>query len=189
MVYVFEGARNSGKTYLSNYISEHFSIPRFQFDFGPHFNLLGLESKNNRESHSFSMGKELMLMQLSRDLSGPSCVNDFIHDRGILTVLAWGLSENRISKDDVTNQIKYIKENRLLDNITIIYITGNNPDKSDRNKDQWDYADKSNSERESFEFVISIFKDFNIGKIYEFTNNFDSGSLLNIKSTFENIIF
>ena len=64
MVYVFEGARNSGKTHLSKHISKKFGIARFQFDFVNHFNLLGLQSKDNKEAHSFSMGKELMLMQM-----------------------------------------------------------------------------------------------------------------------------
>ena len=69
MLYVFEGARNSGKTYLSTEISHIMGLPRFQFDFGKYFNLLGLESKDNREAHSFSMGKEMMLMQIARDIN------------------------------------------------------------------------------------------------------------------------
>jgi hypothetical protein len=187
MVYIFEGARNSGKTYLSNHISSKFNIPRFQFDFGNHFNLLGLESKDNREAHSFSMGKELMLMQLSKDLS--KSLDHFIHDRGILTVLAWGLSENRISKEDVIKQIDYIKSKRLLDNCIIIYIEGHNPDQSDRNKDQWDYADRDNSEKEAFDFVISKFKEAELNKVYAFENGFNESSLANIETLFEHILF
>jgi len=186
MVYVFEGARNSGKTYLSKHISDKFRISRFQFDFGNHFNLLDLKSKDNKEAHSFSMGKELMLMQLSKDLLNAP---DFIHDRGILTVLAWGLSENRISKDDVIKQIEYIRDNHLLDNITIVYVYGDNPDKSDRNKDQWDYADGNNLERDAFEFVISKFKKLGAKKIYRLKNNFDLGSILSLESFFEYLLF
>ena len=155
MIYVFEGARNSGKSYLSTEVSKRMDIPRFQFDFGKYFNLLNLKSKDNKESHSFSMGKELMLMQIARDLNDKA--PNFIHDRGIMTVLAWGLSENRITTDDVIEQANFIKNNGLLDGIFIILINGKNPDSSDRNKDQWDYADESDLEREAFQFVYDVF--------------------------------
>jgi hypothetical protein len=181
MIYVFEGSRNSGKTYLSTEISKLVGIPRFQFDFGSYFNLLGLSSKDNREAHSFSMGKELMLMQMAKDINLP----DFIHDRGILTVLAWGISENRISKSDAAKQILYIKNSGLMSGITVLYIDGDNPNKSDRNKDQWDYADKSSAERKAFEFVISKFNEIGIGNLKVFKNTFDTKTVLELKSFFE----
>ena len=106
MIYVFEGARNSGKTHLSNYVSKKYGIPRFQFNFGGYFNLLGLSSNGNREAHSFSMGKELMLLQLAKEFT--LSLPDFIHDRGIVTVLAWGMYEKRISFAEMTSQIDYI---------------------------------------------------------------------------------
>ena len=176
MVYVFEGSRNSGKTFLSTHVADEFSIERFQFNFGPYFNLLGLDSKDNREAHSFSMGKELMLMQLSADLSSNS-LKSFIHDRGILTVLSWGLSENRISKNTVIEQLEFIRDNELLSNITIIHIAGNNPDRGDRNKDQWDYAELDNAERSSFEFVIYKFIELGFDNISVFNNEFTDESV------------
>ena len=89
MVYVFEGPRNSGKTFISKLISEKFNIQRYQFSFADYFSRLGLESQNSKEAHAFSMGKELMLMQLFKDLvpiESNGNVFSFIHDRGILTV-------------------------------------------------------------------------------------------------------
>jgi hypothetical protein len=74
-----------------------------------------------------------------------------------MTVLAWGLSENRITPDDVIKQANFIKNSGLLDGIFIILIDGKNPDSSDRNKDQWDYADESDLERKSFQFVYDVF--------------------------------
>jgi len=171
MIYVFEGPRNSGKTYLSKAMESKLNLPRFQFDFGAYFNLLELESKDNREAHSFSMGKELMIMQIARDMKRKH-MSDFIHDRGILTVLAWGLSENRITKDDVTKQIEFIMDNELMSEITVIYINGNNPDKSDRNKDQWDYAELDDVERSAFEFVIYKFIELGFDNIRIFQNEF-----------------
>ena len=186
MIYVFEGSRNSGKTYLSNRISDLLNLKRFQFEFGQGFNLLGLESKNNRETHSFSMGKELMILQLGRDLKGD--IPSFIHDRGILSVLAWGLFENRISEEDIKNQINYIIKNKLLNNFFILYIEGNNPNKSERNKDQWDYADKNPRERECFDFVISKFKESGFDHIYVFENDFTENSVSSMETLFKNII-
>lgn len=175
MIYVFEGPRNSGKTYLSKAIESKLNLPRFQFDFGNYFNLLELRSKDNKEAHSFSMGKELMIMQIAKDLK--KSMPDFIHDRGILTVLAWGLSENRITRDDVIKQIEFIRDKNLMSEISVIYINGNNPDKSDRNKDQWDYAELDNSERSSFEFVIYKFIELGFDNISVFNNEFTDKSV------------
>ena len=93
MIYVFEGGRNSGKTFLSDYVSKTFGVHKFKFDFVNYFKGLNLTSENSRETHFFAMGKELMLMQLSRDLG----IEDFILDRGIVTVFSWALLEKRIS--------------------------------------------------------------------------------------------
>jgi hypothetical protein len=187
MVYVFEGIRNSGKTYLSNHISDEFEMERFQFNFGPYFNLLDLESKDNREAHSFSMGKELMLMQLTKDLSDKS-IGNFIHDRGILTVLSWGLSENRITKDDVIKQLEFIDSNKLLSNMTIIHINGNNPNRENRNKDQWDYADNDDSESVAFDYVKEKLIEICNIEIHTITNRFDAGSVSNLDLLFKTLI-
>jgi hypothetical protein len=185
MIYVFEGPRNSGKTYLSQKISENIDdLSRFQFDFVNYFDLLRLTSKDNTEAHSFAMGKELMIMQIARDLNGKNCIGNFIHDRGILTVLAWGLSENRITKAEVIRQIEFIIKNDLLSDIHIIYICGDNPDTQDRNKDQWDYADNNDLEKNAFEFVISKFNEIKPNCIQKFYNNFKPDSLEKL----ENII-
>jgi len=185
MVYVFEGPRNSGKTFLSEYISESFHIPRFQFKFADFFRDLNLKSENSKEAHAFSLGKEFMLMQLVNDLSPRS----FVHDRGILTVLVWGLLENRISEDEARDQIEILKKYSLLDDIVIIYIKGENPDKSDRSKDQWDHIDGNPRERETYEKVITMFQEADLHKIWIFENKFDDQSVDRIGSMFEEIIF
>jgi hypothetical protein len=192
MVYVFEGPRNSGKTFLSNFIAEKFDMPRYQFAFADYFSRLNLESQNSREAHAFAMGKELMLMQLFKDLDPCNYLTDpfsFIHDRGILTVLAWGIMEGRITESEMEDQVRMIYQMGLMDEISIIFITGDNPDKGERNKDQWDRIDGDNRELESYLKVISVFEKYNIGKITKFTNNFDDDSLFNITKTFEDILF
>lgn len=185
MIYCFEGARNSGKTFLSNYISGQLGTERFQFDFGQYFNLLDLKSTDNREAHSFAMGKELMLMQLGRDVKN---LGDFIHDRGILTVLAWGISDNRISKDDAIEQIEFILKNDLLRNVFILYIDGDNPIKRNCVKDQWDYADNNSKEREAFEFVMSEFEKRECRSIVRFKNEFNQESLIKLYNLFNSLL-
>ena len=176
MVYVFEGSRNSGKTFLSTEVSSISGIPRFQFDFSGGFDLLNLESKDNREAHCFSVGKELMLMQISRDVKE---LTDFIHDRGIVTVLAWGLLENRIKESDVDLHIKYLKEKNLFSGIRIVYIEGENPKKRVGGKDRWDYADSGSFEKDCFEFVLSKFKKENI-PFFRFKNYFNHSSVTDL---------
>ena len=173
MVYVFEGPRNSGKTFLSNIISSSFGIPRFQFDFSGSFKMLNLDSKS-REAHSFAMGKELMLLQLHRDL--PSIDKNFIHDRGILSVLAWGMAEKRISFSQALSQLDYVIQNKLLQNSAIVYIEGNNPDQSERNKDQWDFSDGGSEEKQTYEFLLIELQKRGFSRVIRFKNDFTSYS-------------
>jgi hypothetical protein len=64
-----------------------------------------------------------------------------------------------------------------MSEISVIYINGNNPDKSDRNKDQWDYAELDNLERSSFEFVIYKFVELGFDNIRIFQNEFTDESV------------
>jgi hypothetical protein len=192
MVYVFEGPRNSGKSFLSDYISTSFDLQRFQFQFAEYFKRLNIQSQNSKEAHAFALGKEFMLMQLFRDLSivdGAGIDYSFIHDRGILTVLAWGIMEGRITEDEMEEQILIIRDQSLMSDISIIFITGDNPEKSDRNKDQWDHIDGDSRELEAYNKVISKFEKYGIAKIWKFTNRFDEESLADITLMFENILF
>jgi hypothetical protein len=182
MIYVFEGSRNSGKTFLSDHISKTFSLPKYKFDFVNYFNDLKLNSHNSKETHLFAMGKELMLMQISRDLG----IEDLILDRGIITVFSWALLENRISKEEVRDQIKMVCDRNLMKGITIIHIEGNNPDKSSRNKDNWDHLDFSLEEKECCDFVIEEFKN-NGFNVFCFKNNFTDKDKENIEFIFNSI--
>ena len=183
MVYVFEGPRNSGKTFLSKIISASFGIPRFQFDFSGSFKMLNLDSKS-REAHSFAMGKELMLMQLTKDLN--KAMPRFIHDRGILSVLTWGILENRISKSQALSQLDYVINSGLLDQIQVIYISGKNPQKRVMTKDDWDFAEMSTRESDIYDSLLSKFPQKNLSI---FHNSFDPESIENIKNLFsENLI-
>ena len=183
MIYLFEGVRNSGKTFLSDHIKKTFKIPKFKFDFVEYFKGLNLSSENSRETHFFAIGKEMMIMQLSKDLQ----INDFILDRGIITVFSWALLEKRITSEEVTNQIKLICDKNLLKNTCIIYIEGKNPNETPREKDTWDHLDFSEDEKKYCDFVIKEFEK-NGFKVFYFSNNFKEKDVQNIESLFEQIL-
>jgi adenylate kinase family enzyme len=187
MIIIFEGCRNSGKTFLSKKISEDLSIQRYQFDFVNYFAGLNLKSNGSESSQSFSMGKDLMLMQLNRD---GFIKDDLIIDRGFLTVLSWGILEKRVDFPTAKNQMKILADNDLTKDAHVIYIEGENPDKSERNKDQWDDIEKSGSERVSYELMLGhIESTYPQVGVTRFKNNFNEQSikeLINIVSNVRN---
>jgi hypothetical protein len=190
MLYVFEGPRNSGKTFLSNHISEKFKIQRFQFLFAQFFKDLNLSS-GSKEAHAFALGKELMIMQIFNDLAFKS--NDgkdlnVIHDRGILTVFAWGLMEGRITEQEMEDQMRIIKEYGLMEKVEIIFITGENPNNPQRTKDQWDHIDGDSREIQCYHKVISKLQDMGICSVKGFKNEFSENSLPDVENFFETIL-
>lgn len=183
MIYLFEGSRNSGKTFLSDHISKKFNLPKFKFDFSGYFESLKMTSQSSRETHSFALGKELMIMQISRDLG----IEDFILDRGIITVFSWALLEKRSTEEEIVDQIKMVCEKNLIKGISVIYIEGSNPDKSSRNKDSWDHLDFNLEEKRYCDFVINEFQK-NGFQIYYFHNNFGEKDKENMEFIFSNIL-
>jgi hypothetical protein len=57
-----------------------------------------------------------------------------------------------------------------------------NPDKSDRNKDQWDYAELDDKERSAFKFVIFKFMELGFQNVKIFENKFDAESIETLKN-------
>ena len=69
------------------------------------------------------------------------------------------------------------------------FITGDNPDKGERNKDEWDRIDGDSRELESYLKTINMFEKYGIAKIWRFENHFNDGSLQDIILLFEEILF
>ena len=178
MLVIFEGARNSGKSYLAGRAADYNNIPLYKFEFVKWFNDLKL-SDNSRETHLFALGKELQILQTNRD----GVLSPLILDRGFLSVLVWGVLSKRISFDEAIDELNQIMNSGLLENCKIYYIHGDNPDKSDRNKDNWDFRDNSSDEKFLYEKFISHivenysgpFDDFSI---YTFENKFNETSII-----------
>ena len=177
MLVIFEGARNSGKTHLAQKAAEHNNLSLYKFEFVKWFNELGLLD-NSKESHLFALGKELQLLQANRD----GILQPIILDRGFLTVLVWGVLSNRISYEDAIQQLDTIVSSRLLENCKVYYIHGNNPNKSDRNKDNWDFRVNTSDEKHLYEkfiqYILEAYPSFDNFSIYSFENKFDETSII-----------
>ena len=177
MLVIFEGARNSGKTYLAQRAAEYNKIPLYKFEFVKWFNDLSL-ADDSRESHLFALGKELQLLQANRD----EILQPIILDRGFLTVLVWGVLSKRIDFDEAIEQLDKIVSSNLLENCKVYYIHGDNPNKSDRNKDNWDFRDNTSDEKFLYEKFIShlleTYPSFANFSIFSFENKFNETSII-----------
>lgn len=179
MIYFIEGARNSGKTYISEKIANSLGIPRYQYEFAFWFKELALVD-NSIAAHQFALGKESMLLQLIRDgMVRSKC----IIDRGIFSVLAWGVVEGRISDKEALKEMNSFIERGLMSNVGFIYVYGDNPSGNRKNKDHWDKNEDSRDEEVNLmerylDYVETV--DPNI-IIHRIKNTFDSKSIDKIK--------
>lgn len=177
MLVIFEGARNSGKTHLAQKASEFNKVPLYKFEFVKWFNELNL-SDDSRESHLFALGKELQLLQANRD----GILNPIILDRGFLTVLVWGVLSKRIPFEEALDELNKIVHSGLLENCKVYYIHGENPNKSERNKDNWDFRDNTSDEKFLYEklilHILNVYPSFENFSIHSFENKFDETSII-----------
>lgn len=188
MVYFIEGARNSGKSHISEWVNNNIGIKRFQYEFAKWFLFLEL-SDSSTEAHSFAVGKETMLLQLIRD----SIINgDYVIDRGIFSVLAWGVMEERITREQAESQLDELISSGLLNNCTFVYLYGKNPDGHRPKKDYWDKNETtSDIEAEIMESFINYTENklpstdptdnLSTRNIHWINNKFDDSTLDEIK--------
>ena len=177
MLVIFEGARNSGKTYLAQKASDHNNIPLYKFEFVKWFNELKLED-TSREPHLFALGKELQLLQANRD----GILQPIILDRGFLTVLVWGVLSKRIDFEEAIDELNKIISSGLLKNCKVFYVHGDNPNKSGRNKDNWDFRDNTTDEKHLYakfiQHILDCYPSFDDFSILSFENKFDETSII-----------
>ena len=179
MIILIEGARNSGKTFLVDKLE---SASRYKFPFPYWFDKLGLEN-NSKECHNFGLSKEIIFHELNRD----GHLNHVLLDRGIFTVLVWGVMEKRITLEEALKQLKYFIEEGLFRNVKVIYVTGTNPNKRSV-KDFWT-DDNSAEEARLYEIFFTALLQDPIGKdlkVYRVHNNFNPESIEQFKQTYYN---
>lgn len=119
-----------------------------------------------------------MLLQLSRD----GLSSGFVLDRGIITVLTWGILSGRIKEDDAYKQLDLIADQGLLNNCEIYFVEGDNPDKSPRDKDNWDFRDGESSEMTIMENLIGRISNqpYNV-YVHRIFNSFDGKTINDLK--------
>jgi hypothetical protein len=174
MLRLIEGARNSGKTYLLQWAN----IEPYKFPFPFWYGKLKL-SNNDVGTHHFAVGKEIMLHHLNRD--GHIRKELFI-DRGILTVLVWGVLENRITMDEAVKQLWTFANEGLFDETEVIYIKGENPRERGA-KDVWDNSDKAKEALLYEELLTELHEALPNLKITRFQNGFDMMSAVEFRES------
>jgi hypothetical protein len=176
MIFIFEGARNSGKSYLAQKASEHTGIPLYKFQFTEWFDGLRL-GDDSESTHLFALGKEIQLLQCNRD----GVIKDIILDRGFLTVFVWGVLSGRITYEKALFELDQLVDLGLLQNCKVYYIDGKNPDGTKRDKDHWDFREDSSAEKDLYEKFIShllLHYQFDSFSIYRFENKFNPTSII-----------
>lgn len=177
MIVIFEGARNSGKTHLAKIASDLNKVPLYKFDFTTWFNLLKLDDKSI-DTHLFALGKEIDILQSNRD----GIINHIILDRGFLSVFVWGVLSKRIEIEEAIDQLDLLASSGILINCKVFYIHGENPDKSSRDKDNWDFRESSSEEKNLYEFFIrhieKSFPKIENFSITKFENKFNEQSII-----------
>jgi hypothetical protein len=177
MIYLIEGARNSGKTFITSFFKES---KDYKFPFTRWFGDLGYNDEK-KETHDFALGKEIMLL----DLNKKGFIEEMICDRGIITVFVWAVLSGRISEQRALEELNLVIKDGLFDNVKILWVKGKNPDQTSRNKDFWDRREQ---EREKEHLLFNSF----LGKlkgdsahidIKEIENTFDE----QVKSRLEEI--
>lgn len=167
MLTIIEGVRNVGKTYLLAQTNTKI----YKFDFPHWFNVLNL--KEDKAAHLFAIGKEILLHNLSCE----KFIDNIVVDRGILTVLVWGIVERRITRKTAVKQLGEFADKGLFDNTRIIYIEGKNP-KERINRDKWNNV-TSEIERGVYAYLISELEGLNTPcEIIRYKNNFDDKSMI-----------
>jgi hypothetical protein len=126
-------------------------------------------NNNDAGTHHFAIGKEIILHHLNRD---NHIEKELFIDRGILTVLVWGVMERRISMDEAVKQLWTFANQGLFENTEIIYITGTNPRERGA-KDVWDDSSKAKEVLLYEELLVELHEAQPNLKITRFTNEFD----------------
>ncbi|NBV28346.1 hypothetical protein EBS02_04905 [bacterium] len=177
MIKIFEGARNSGKTFLSSEFSKISNLPLFKFQFSDWFGLLNLTDQDPK-THYFALGKELMLLQVNKE----RLLSDLILDRGFLTVFTWAILSGRTTEENAMTQFDLLQTMGLLTNLQIFVVVGKNPSKNARIKDHWDFRDGQDDEARILSKLIAHLQDIAPQiPVIEIKNDFTSNTLSSLR--------
>lgn len=181
-----EGARNCGKTFLTNKLIEEVGEEFgevYKFPFVDFYDNLFMEMNNcipnspnkmkynnKPELYFFTLGYDIMLLDLAKKgmLNG-----NIIVDRGWLSNIVFGVQSGRIDFETGVIVAKWLDKN-YSDILVTLYISGDsNVADESRNKDAWSiyHTDKSRK------IYSDLFVEMEKSKIIRFENKFDEASV------------
>jgi hypothetical protein len=90
-------------------------------------------------------------------------------------VLTWGILSGRITEEKAEDHLRILAEKGLLQNCRIVYVTGENPNKQLRNKDNWDHRDGTMEEQDIMENLRDYISNqpYNV-EVIHILNSFDT---------------
>ena len=118
MLILVEGPRNVGKTFLLNSAN----APTYKFPFA---DIDSFTEKGEPFSGGLTIGKDLQLLHLYA--AGHLSDGPIFVDRSIVSTIAYGCIFGRFSNNYAMKIIGYLKINKLLENVKLIHIIGENP--------------------------------------------------------------
>ena len=161
MITMIEGPRNTGKTHLL----KESGIKVYKFPFAKWYDILELDD-NKTAANAFGMGRLIL-----HDLHNQGYIDTIVTDRSILSPLAWGVIENRMTEQDSHKLLmKMINQEIITADDKVIYVTGDNPNNRNRG-DHWDLADQDLEDRMYYHIMETL--DKYLGNVIEFENKFD----------------
>ena len=164
MITMIEGPRNTGKTHLL----KESGIKVYKFPFAKWYDILDL-SKDKLAANAFGMGRLIL-----HDLHNQGYIDKIVTDRSILSPLAWGVIEGRMSEiESHALLMKFINEGIITSDDKIVYVTGDNPKGRSRG-DHWDESDYEIEDRMYYRIMETL--DKYLGNVIEFENKFDQSS-------------
>ncbi len=172
MIYIVEGPRNTGKSYLINSLSNNYKKHKLKYiDFYNNF------YPNKEISWGFSCGKDLMFLSLVEN----NLIDNIILDRGFLSSVIYSILDKRINEEIGNYYIEYLKNQyeKIFDNFKIIFVSGKN--QNGRIKDYWDDYYKYEDEIFLYKKYINL---FNNKIIINFENEFSEKSIESFNKIF-----
>tara|TARA_Y100001963_G_C6605052_1_gene364365 strand:- start:22 stop:570 length:549 start_codon:yes stop_codon:yes gene_type:complete len=173
MITMIEGPRNTGKTYLL----EQSGKKVYKFPYAKWYDILDL-GLDKLAANAFGMGRLIL-----HDLDNNGYLGNIITDRSIISPLAWGVIEGRVTRQKSQELLMQMLENGIInvDN-NIIYVTGENESSRDRN-DHWDSSDYE-IEDEMYYHIMETLEYYGMNVI-RFENKFDKLSTVAFKKVLE----
>jgi hypothetical protein len=84
--------------------------------------------------------------------------------------------------EEAIDELNKIISSGLLKNCKVYYVHGDNPNKSDRNKDNWDFRDNTSDEKHLYakfiQHILDFYPSFDDFSIYSFENKFDETTII-----------